>query len=341
MYEYLAPRSMPELLSMLVSCGHSAKVLAGGTELMVNMRQRAIAPSHIVNLKRIPALDSLEKTEDGGVRIGPLVRLIDIERDKRVLTDFTVLANAAHSIASWQIRNMGTIGGNICQWRKCQYFNQSHIDLFMRQSLSPCYAKGGLVCHAAGEDSLFHSLTGAKRCRATCCSDMLPALACAGAEIEISGPSGTGIIPAEDFWPGPEAGVTTLKLGEVVSGIVVPSFPTGTRSLYLKYKRDSRDFPVVSVAARVTFGASQVCTDARIFLGGIAPIPFRAKDSEDLLVGSRLERAEIEAASGLLLSAARTYGISTDFKIAKTRSLLRDALSQLKGMASDPRRVAS
>jgi CO/xanthine dehydrogenase FAD-binding subunit len=329
MFEYFEPETIDEAFLLLNKYGSEAKILAGGTDLLVNVRQKAVEPRYVVNVKKISDLSSKVDDENTGLRIGALTLLHNIDTHPKIRKELTAIAEAAHEIGSLQIRNMGTIGGNISQDRKCVYYNQSHINLFMRQSLARCWAKGGSICHAAGKDSLFHSLVGAKKCWASCCSDMLIALVCFNATVEIRSPDGSRSLPAKDFWPGPEAGMNGLNSKELVSEIHVPSFPSGTRSLYLKYKRDPRDFAVVSVAARVDVGGDDTCNEAAIVLGGVTPVPLRAKEVEKELKGKRLDRRIIDEVTQLVLKDARKHGPCTEFKVTKTRSLIKDALSAL------------
>ena len=329
MFEYLEPKTFEESFSLLDQYGSEARILAGGTDLLVNMRQKAVEPHHVINIKSLPDLSFIEHDKKTGLKIGALTLLHDIETHAGIRNEFSAIAEAAHEIGSLQIRNMGTIAGNICQGRKCVYYNQSHIDLFMRESLAPCFAKGGSSCHAAGKDDLFHSLVGAKKCWASCCSDMLTALVCFNASIEIRGPGGLRNVQAEDFWPGPEAGKNVLDSNELVSGIYVPGFPASTRSVYLKLSRDSRGFAVTSVAARANINTDGICVDSGIVLGGVAPTPLRTKEVENALKGKPLGPKVIDEAAQMALKDARSRGQSTEFKITKTRSLVKDALNLL------------
>lgn len=329
MFEYTSPSDMKGLFAVLTEHGPAASLLAGGTDLFVNMRQKAIDPQIIVNLKGIPGLDGITMGEKDEVTLGPLVTLSQIAKSDLLVQRYEVLADAAERVSAKQLRNMGTVGGNICQLRKCYYYNQSHVDLFMRESIKPCLARGGSVCHAAGKDSLFHSVVGMKKCRASCCSDMLVALACCDAKILVSGPGGARAVSALDFWPGPEAGVTALDKAEIVSGIQLPVLAVGTRSIYLKYKRDPRDFPVTSVAARAAVDQAGTFSDVRVVLGGVAPLPWRAEEVERALNGSNFGESALRGAAALALRDCRSFGPATDFKIVKTRQLVRQALEAL------------
>jgi xanthine dehydrogenase YagS FAD-binding subunit len=326
-FEYFEPASFEELFALWVKCGPEAAILAGGTDLLVNLRQCAVAPRNVINIKSIPDLRFI--AEQDGLQIGALTLLHEVDLHPRIRGEFAVVGEAAHRVASLQIRHMGTVGGNICQSRKCLYYNQSHIDLFMRQSLSPCFVKGGSGCHAAGKDSLFHSVVGAKRCWASSCSDLLVALVCCDAAVEIRGPAGSRSVAAADFWPGPEAGKTALGPYELVSAIHIGALPDGARSTYLKDSRDARDFAIASVAARIAGSTGGRCTDVRVVLGGVSPVPFRATMIEDALEGKILELGLIDEAAELALKDARSGGPSTEFKIIKTRSLIREALNSL------------
>jgi CO/xanthine dehydrogenase FAD-binding subunit len=330
MFEFLGAKTAKEAFKWSNQYGEKAKILAGGTELLVNIRQKAIEPQYLISIKKIPNFNFINYRKKTGLKIGALTLLHDIDRHPDIRDRFTALGEAAHEIGSLQIRNMGTIGGNICQDRKCVYYNQSHIDLFMRQSLAPCWARGGSICHAAGKDSLFHSLVGAKKCWATCCSDMLTALVCFDGSVEVRSQEGVRTVMAEEFWPGPHAGENALKPNELVSAIHIPDVPAGTHSTYLKYKRDSKDFAVTSVAVRVHVDKNGLCAGAGIVLGGVAPVPLRVREVEEALKGKRLEEKVVEEAAKMVLKDAKSRGPSTEFKIIKTRSLMKDAFNLLR-----------
>jgi CO/xanthine dehydrogenase FAD-binding subunit len=326
MFKYLEPKTVEDYFSLSRRYGAKAKILAGGTELLVNIRQKAIDPQYIINIKKIPNFHFIEYKQDIGLKIGPLTTLYDIENHADIRSKYTAIAEAAHQIGSFQIRNMGTVGGNICQGRKCVYYNQSHINLFMRQSLPPCWARGGETCHAAGKDSLFHSVVGAKKCRASCSSDMLVAFVCFDAIVDIRTSGGSKRVPAKDFWPGPEAGKNVLIENELVSEIRVPSFPPDTRSVYLKYKRDPKDFAISSIAARASIDENRTCIDVAVILGGVAPVPLRVKDIETALKGKIFEPRLIDKALKMILKDLPSRGPNTEFKITKTKRLIEDAL---------------
>ena len=329
MFELFEPKTIDEAFLLFNKYGAEAKILAGGTDLLVNMRQKAVEPHYVINIKRLPFLSFIEYNKKAGLKIGPLTLLHEIDTHSTIRSQFTAISEAAHEVGSLQIRNMGTIGGNICQDRKCVYYNQSHIDLFMRQSLDKCWTVGGSICHAANKDNLSNSLVGVDLCWASCCSDMLTALVCFNASIEIKGPGGLRNVLAEDFWPGPDAGKTVLDSNELITGIYLPDFPGSIRSIYLKYRRDSREVPIISVSARANINTDDICVDARIVLGGVAPVPLRAKEVEDSIMGKPLEQKVIEEAVQILLKAARSRGPATEFKIIKTRALVKDALNLL------------
>ncbi len=328
MFEYFEPASFEELFAIWERCGPDAALLAGGTDLLVNRRQGAVSPKNVINLKGVPGLRYINETGDG-LDIGALTLLHEVDIHPRIRSGFTVLSEAAHNVASLQIRHMGTIGGNICQSRKCVYYNQSQIDLFMRQSLSPCLAKDGSKCYAAGKDSLFHSIVGARGCKAPNPSDLLVALTCCDATVEIRGPRGSRTISAADFRPGPDPGETALGPYELVSAIRIEPLPAGTRSIYLKHSRDSRDFAIASVAARLAVGPEGRCTDVHIMLGGVSPVPLKATRVEDALKDAVLVSQAIDEAAELALTDARSRGPQGDFKIVKTRRLIKEALKSL------------
>jgi len=329
MFEYFEPESAQEAISLLGRYGEEAKILAGGTELLVNVRQKAASPKYLVNIKKTKEQLSLLGEKDEGFRLGPLCLLHDIEQEPYIKRNYSAIHEAAHQIGSFQIRNMATLGGNICQDRKCVYYNQSHVDLFMRQSLMDCWARGGKVCHAAGKDSLFHSLVGVEKCWASCSSDMLTALSCFDATIEIRGKNGVRTVQASSFWTGPDAGNKDLGSDELVTGVKLPHLPEETRSVYLKYKKDPKDFAIVSVAARMRMEKNGICEEMALYLGGIAPVPYRAVSVEEALKGKQIGTEAIVDAVKDFLEETKTRGPAMEFKVARTRSLLKNAMLRL------------
>lgn len=326
-FEHFFAGSIEEAISLLDRYGEEAMVLAGGTELLINLRHHAVSPRYLVSLKRIPGLDYVEYQEGEGIRIGALTLLRTIERSPELGERYGILSEAARSLATLQIRNAATIGGNICQTVKCPYYNQSHVTDFMRHSLEPCFRRGGAICQAASEDGLQHSVLGkaVKGCIAPTASDMATPLIALGGSVKTAGPAGERLIPLDDFFLG--AGETALKRNEILTELILPEPPAGAGSSYLKYSPDLRAFPAVNVAAIVQLAAGkQVCKEVRLVLGGVAPRPLRPNAAEEKLRGEKVSASNIEAAARSSLEGARASGPSGRFKLKKAEAMVEDAL---------------
>jgi len=326
-FEYFDAKTVKEAVSLLEKYGEEAKIIAGGTDLLVNIRE-AVTPRYVINIKNIPNLSYINHEGGNGLNIGPLTLLHDIEVSSEIREKYDILANAAHQVGSLQIRYMGTLGGNLCQDRKCLYYNQSHVNLFMRQSIAPCWVRGGSVCHTIGKDNIYQALIGGKKCWAPCPSDLAITLVSLDATVKIVGPNGEKILPVEQFFT--DAGETVLKFNELLTEVKVSPQPDGGGSVFLKYKRGSRDFAIASVAVSMKIDRNGVCEEARIVLGGVSPLPLRSEESEAAVRGKKLEDSVIEDASQAALKNARAWGPATDFKIVKARRLIGDALRTLR-----------
>jgi 4-hydroxybenzoyl-CoA reductase beta subunit len=233
-FEYFEPRAVEELFPLLSAYKGEAKIISGGTDLLVRMNQRIVTPSCLVNLKSIPNLDYINHDQTGGLRIGALTTLHAVETSSTVREHFPILAQASSRVASPQIRNTATIAGNICLDTRCWYYNQSY---HWRQSLSPCYKLGGDQCYVVKKGDHCYSLFSA---------DTVPAFIGLGARVKIMGSAGEKVIALEDFYTGVGETVNVLQPDEVVMEVQVPNPPSHTGGVYLKYStRDVIDFPIL------------------------------------------------------------------------------------------------
>ncbi len=326
-FEHLFAGSVEEAISLLDRYGEEAMVLAGGTELLVNLRHHALGPKYLVSLKRIPGLDFIEYMEGGGLRIGALTLLRTIERSPALGERYRILSEAARSLATLQVRNAGTIGGNIRQTVKCIYYNQSHVTDFMRHSLEACFKRGGAICHAVKEDGLQHSILGkaVKGCIAPTASDMATSLIALGGSAKAAGPGGERLIPLDDFFLG--AAETALRRDEILTELILPDPPEVAGSSYLKYSPDLRAHAAINVAAIVELAPrEEVCEEVRLVLGGVAPVPFRPKGAEEKLRGEKVSTSNIERAAQSALEGARATGPVGRFKLRKAEAMVEDAL---------------
>ena len=297
-------------------------MLAGGTDLLPLMRRGVDAPTHLVSLKDVPGLDNLSVEEDGALHIGSRVRISQLLRDLRVGDLHPVLAQAAARIATPQIRNAATVGGNLCQRPRCYYFR--HPDF-------TCARRGGEGCPAMGGQNRYHAIFGNHGCAIVHPSDLAPALIALDAEAVIAGGSGQRILALSDFFVGPQEDPrreTALAPGEMVTAVIVPPRLAGWRGCFTKVtERRVSDFALASIAAMVRVEAGDV-TAARVVLGGVAPTPLRRRDLEAALIDGGLTAETVERVANLAVASARPL-TQNGYKVRLTTRLVRRSLSQL------------
>lgn len=251
-FEYLEPETVDEAVGMLSRCGPGASVLAGGVGLVEAMRDRQLGPQWVISLQGIAGLDFIRGHGLTGFSIGALTSIRSVELSTVIEKDYNLLHEAAHQIASVQVKNMGTLVGNLC-------------------------------C-------------------GTPASDLAPPLLALGAELKTAGPGSSRTIPLDSFFQGP--GLTALAPGEIVVEVSVPSVPKRTGGAFLKLARVSADIAKVNVAVTIEM-AGDTCREARIALGSVAPIPFRAVKAEAVLRGNTPTGAVILAAARAAAEEAR------------------------------------
>lgn len=285
--------TIDEAVSLLEEYAGKAMVIAGGTDLLGGLKARIYpeGPEALVNLKAIPDLDYI-KEEDGVLKIGALATLYDIYTNSTVKQKYAALAQAAQATASPQLRNMGTIGGNLCQHSRCWYY-RSEYNAFN------CLRKGGVVCYGIAGDNRFLSIFGGPAgCYAVCPSDTAPALIALNASAETT----KRTISLEEFFSDTEPG-HVLDSTEILTEIQVPT-PADGKQAFLKYaRRKSFDFAIASAAAVIS-PATGAVTAARIVLGAVGPKPVRATAAEDALIGSTITESVAESAASAAVAGA-------------------------------------
>ena len=300
-----------------------AKIIAGGVDVVGLMKNEVSMPKVLVNIKTIPDLAYI--TEEGdGLRIGALTTIKDIENSALINARYKMLLEAAHSVASPSVRNMATIGGNLCQEVRCWYYRRSPITglTFF------CRRKGGDRCFAVSGGNHYHAVIGGRGCHAVCPSDMAPALMALGAMLKIAGPTGDKVVALEEFHT---LLGNVLKPGEIITEIQVPALKPGTEQRWLKFRlRKTIDFALSSVAAVISTNGS-VVSNAKIILGGIAPVPYRALGAEEAIKGKQITGRVAETAAKAALRTASPLSMNA-YKIPITESLVRRAI--VAGMAS-------
>ncbi len=302
-----------------------AKVIAGGTNLLDLMKLQVETPTQLIDINRLP-LDKIEDTPEGGLRIGATVRNSDLAADYRVRQRYGVLSRALVAGASAQLRNKATTGGNLMQRTRCYYF----YDV-----AKPCNKRNpGSGCAALGGFNRIHAVLGASdQCIATNPSDMAVAMRALDARVETVNAEGKArVIPIAEFHrlPGKTPEIeTTLKEGEIITAVTLPSPPPGVQ-IYRKVRdRASYAFALVSVAAIVERSAGSIRT-ARLAFGGLAHKPWRVPQAEERLAGASADAKTFDAAATAVLEGARGYG-SNDFKIPLTRRTLHAVLAEATG----------
>ena len=290
--------TIEEAVSLLKRYQGKADLIAGGTDILGKMKDRILPvyPEALVNIKTIPGLDSI-KEDRGILKIGPLAILEDIAHNPIVKSKYAVLAEAAHRTASPHLREMGTIGGNICQDIRCWYYRNP-------ENRFPCLRKGGGRCYALEGDTRYHSIFGGsvdEGCIAVHPSDTAPALIALNSRIKTS----KRTIRAEDFFQVEVSRTTVLDEDEIVTEIQVPEPRNGAKSAFLKFAlRKSIDFPIVNCAAMIT-GSGDKVSAARICLNAVFVKPYRAIEAEEAIIGKGINDANAEAAGSAAVSDAK------------------------------------
>jgi xanthine dehydrogenase YagS FAD-binding subunit len=328
-FDYVWAKDIQDAISLLNKYGDEARIFAGGTELLVNIKQHAISPAVLIDINSISGLAYI-KFEENNLKIGALTPLRMLENSVEIRDSYPSILEAVKSIGTVQIRNMGTVGGNICQTVKCPYYNQSHINLFMRQSIAPCRQRGGSICHAAKVDSWNHAILGkpVNGCVATTASDLSTPLMALGASVKAVGGKGDRIIPIEDFFLG--GGMTALQENEIVVEVEIPFIPGKRVSKYEKYSHGTRNFSILNAAVLLWLSPDgRSCKDARIAMGGIRPVPFRLKSVERAITDTKDPLSQISGAFEDEMKGVRIRGEQSKYKRIRAETMITDIIHSL------------
>ena len=300
-----------------------AQLLAGGQDLLTEMKEHLAEPEVVVNLKGIRGLDEIRVEASGSLSIGALARLSDLEEHDGVRKSHSLLAEAARSVASPQIRSVATVGGNLCQRPRCWYYRNEH---------AKCIKKGGSECFSHDGLNKYNAILGGGPSWIVHPSDLAPALVALDAKATLRGSGGERAVPLETFFTLPSEGSVlqenVLQEDEVLERVDVPAPASGSRGTYLKFKeRGSFDFALASVAVSLVLDGGKVAR-ARLVLGGVAPIPWRAPDAEAALVGKALDEAAIRAAAEASVKGAEPLSMNA-YKVPLAKGLVVRALQSL------------
>jgi 4-hydroxybenzoyl-CoA reductase subunit beta len=292
-FKLLRPRTTEEALALLAQHAGNIRVLAGGTDLLPSMQQKLFEPQYVLDICRIADLKGIRPRPEGGVEIGTLTSLTEIEHSDVLRQHYSVLPEAAKTVASPVLRNMGTIGGNICLDTRCLWYNQS---LQWRKSCAFCTKKDGDLCHVA---------PGGTKCWAVFSGDTPAALLCLDAEIEISSASGVRRVRLADFYTGIGDDYRRLRPDELLIGVFLPASSADYRGAYRKLRiRGSIDYPLAGVALALKRSNGHI-EDARIGLTAVNPAPVLVKGAAELLAGKRMTEERAEAAGVLAAQTAK------------------------------------
>jgi xanthine dehydrogenase YagS FAD-binding subunit len=304
--------------------GRSASFAGGGSDLLALVKERIATPDVIVSLKTVKGLDRVT-TAAPGLDIGGLITLDALSRHPAVRGGYAVLAEAAGSVATPQIRNVGTLAGNVCQRPWCWYFRNGF----------PCFKNGGRTCFSVTGENQFHAIFGGGPSYIVHPSDTAPALVALNATFRIVGPSGERHVQAAEFFVLPRdnaARENVLGPQDILASVQIPAARPGTRSTYHKIlDREAWTHAVVS-AAMVLEMDQGVCRTARIVLGGVAPIPWRLSEVERLLAGQRITPELAKRAADAAVTDARPLEKNA-YKIPLTKGVVRRTLLELAGRA--------
>jgi len=306
--------TVDEAASALAASGTA--VLAGGTDLLVRLKDHVspTLPDALVNIKTIPGLDYI-KEEAGVLKIGALTKLTSIYKSSLVQGKYGSLAEAAHKVGVPELRNMGTIGGNLCQEVWCWYYRLPMNQFF-------CLRKGGTVCQAIPGLNRYLAILGWSTCPAVCPSDTAIPLTALKANIITN----KGTIPIGELFKELE---NDLDADEIITEVQVPEPASGTKQSFQRFAyRKAFDFAISSVAAAITSEAGNV-TDASIVLGGVAPTPYRAADAEDALMGKAITESSAEEAGAAAVKDAEALSENA-YKIQITKTLVKRAVLACK-----------
>ena len=321
LFEFRAPVSVSEAVLILDGEGRHAMPLAGGTDLLPNMKRRQQVPKTLMSLNRIAELRQARLT-DSGSRLGACLTLSEIAADPRFRNGMGALAQAASFVATPQIRNMATLGGNLCLDTRCNYYDQNYE---WRKAIGFCLKKDGDTCWVA---------PGSSKCMAVSSTDTAPALMALGARVRLVSRSGEREVPLTELYQNDGIHYMKREPNELLTEVLLNSLQ-GWKSAYWKLRRrGSFDFPVLSVAAAAKISESGVVEDARIVVGSVACLPLAAVEASSLLKGRTLSQDSIAQAAALAARIAKPLD-NTDFDMTwrkrVTAEFVAYALRELRG----------
>jgi xanthine dehydrogenase YagS FAD-binding subunit len=328
-FKIAQPTALDQVSSLLSQKRNNYFLMAGGTDLLDEIKNDIIAPEVVIDLQSIPDLSGIEP-DDTHVSIGALTTITELAEHPFIQERFPALVQAALSLASPQLRNAGTVGGNLCQRPRCWYY---------RDPDTICRKKGGSRCYALRGRNKYHAILGGGMCYIVHPSDLAPALISLDAEVTLSGPDNKiDTLKLENFFALPEKNVqkeNVLEPGQIVREIRIPLPKQGATGTYYKFKeRGTWDFAVVSAAISGIL-TKRVFSDVKIVLGGVAPIPWRLKTAEEYIKGKELSEDVIKKGAKEALKDARPLEENA-YKIDLVQAILHTAISSMSNGSPQP-----
>lgn len=319
-FNYNRPATLKEAAALLDRERGKVALIAGGTDLLGELKDHLASPARLVTIRHLKELQGIRPMR-GGLTIGAATLLADVAESAAVRQQAPLLAMAAGKVGTPQIRNMGTIGGNICQRPRCWYYRNNY----------PCFKHGGNTCFSAVGENDYHAILEGGPSFIVHPSDAAPALVALGATVRIATRGRERMVPIDRFFVTPRQDPTReniLQADEIVTAIDVPDAPAGSAAVYVKEMvREVWDFALCSVAAMVTV-RNGVVQNARIVLGGVAPIPYRAVKAEAALTGRPLDQASAAAAGAAAVDGARPLA-KNGYKVPLTQAVVTRAVLSL------------
>jgi xanthine dehydrogenase YagS FAD-binding subunit len=320
-FEYARAKSLDDAVARL-DAEPLAKPHSGGTDLIGCLRDEVFETPRLVSLSGLDELRGIKKTADGTVRIGAMTTITEIAEHPELRKSYAALTDAAALVASPQLRNQGTIGGNLCQKPRCWYYRGGF----------DCLRKGGEVCFAVDGENQYHCILGGSACYIVHPSDPAPALMALDAMVRIAGPAGSRTIPVADLHVPPETDPqreTVLERGEVVTEVILPAAPEGLRSSYRKVRaRRSWDFALAGIALALTLNGEGRVQRVRAVLSGVAPVPWRSAAIEKAVLDQPLEESTAAKAGAAAIEGAQPLALN-GYKLPLLENLVREQLLAL------------
>lgn len=311
-FKIAQPRTADELAALLAETQEPVALMAGGTDLIDELKSGVAAAGLVVDLQKVAGLGGITREKDG-LRIGAMTKVVELAEDAAVARDYPSLKQAALSLATPQLRNVGTVGGNLCQRPRCWYYRDPQV---------VCRKKGGFNCFAFQGRNKYHGLFGGSGCFIVYPSDLAPALISLGAKATMGSAKGDKVVPLEQFYALPEVDVqreNVLEKSQFLKSVWVPAPKAGQKAAYVKLKeRGTWDFALVSAAVAGTI-KDGVFAEISVVMGGIAPVPWRLKKAEDVLRGKPVSEAVVRQAADAALKDAsplRENGFKADLVFA-------------------------